>query len=87
MDWKAALKYPLVYIEWSDPTSLDDWWKISDLEYRANTIRSCGRLLDENEKIITLILNEDREDDSVSLIQLIPKRLILRKMEIPLPES
>jgi len=72
----------IVYVEWSDPTSIDAWTHRRDIDPKSQTIRSCGLFLKEAEKFLVIALNEDSLEDNFSCIQIIPKILITRRLEI-----
>lgn len=82
MDWKDSLKYPLVYVEWSDPTSMDDWTPAKEVRHEANTIKTCGFLVHNKESCLVVALNLDEDEDSVSCCMIIPKCIIIRHFEV-----
>jgi len=82
MDRLFNFKYPITYVEWYDPTSLDEWWSIEGIKKKSNLIRSCGFLVKESKQSIILGLNWDFEEDRASCMMIIPKALIRSKLNV-----
>lgn len=71
-----------IYLEWIDPADIDAWTPISDISEELNLIRSVGFLIRETEKALIICLNRDLPEHSASMIMIIPKILIRRRMEV-----
>jgi len=76
----------IVYIEWVDALSEDNWYSEEDIdEWLKNGEESCrsiGWVVKENKKYIVIASLIGKEDtDSVSLLMKIPKPLI-KKIKI-----
>lgn len=71
----------LVYIEWVDPHSVDEWISKDDeaLNSICNVI-TVGRLIRETSHYIALTLNWCQHNDEVSCTMIIP-RVCIKKME------
>ena len=82
MGWQSSLMYPLLYVEWSDPTSVDDWTEIAGAKHDPNLIKTCGFLVHNKESSLVLALNLDEGEDAVSCFMIIPKCLIIRQFEV-----
>lgn len=67
-------RYPLAHVKWIDPYSVDEW--TSEKNFDNLTIESFGFEIKSTEKNITLALNVDYENDTISCVVIIPKSAI-----------
>ena len=66
-----------VYVVWEDPSSVDEWTDIEDMDTKLSVIHSFGILLKENNRCIVLSLNMDQREKLASCSMIIPKCNIL----------
>jgi hypothetical protein len=78
----------LVYCEWYDSYSEDEWTDYSTIELHMPTIISCGLLVKEDEDVLTLGLNYDHHDNDPlwSCFIMIPKICIKERKDVPINE-
>ncbi len=69
-------KYPMVYMQWVDPWSLDDWTQVKDIDQEAPLICSIGFLIKETKHSYALALNFNPEEDEVSCTMIIPRNAV-----------
>ena len=75
----------LIYIEWEDATSCDDWSVARDvLEFRLSLIKTVGFLVFENDEVVTVSLNVDTSDHGCSDYICIPKVNIKKRQGLRL---
>ena len=79
------MKPKIVYFEWIDASSRDDWLTKDDLEEWLNDdchrINSVGFLLSEN-KDHYLIVQNSNKFDLHSMAMKIPKKMVVKKKKI-----
>jgi hypothetical protein len=71
-----------VLVEWIDATSHDPWEPSSDVTFETHTITTVGYLVHEDEKVIGLALNIDKEGDAISCTMTIPRPVIIRMVDL-----
>ncbi len=69
-------KYPMVYMQWVDPWSVDAWTETKDLDDDAPLICSIGFLVKETKSSYALALNFNSEEDEVSCTMIIPRNAV-----------
>jgi hypothetical protein len=68
------MKYPIVYIQWRDATSVDAWELVSEaIAFRAHLIHSVGWLIAEDKEQIMIALNFDPDSGDASQYLIIPR--------------
>lgn len=72
------MKYPCVYVEWHDATSIDAWDDESEaIKMQPHLIRSVGWLIKEDKKSLTIALSWDEQGEQVSQYLVIPRTWIV----------
>lgn len=72
----------IIYIEWNDAMSCDNWTQTSEIKPELALIISVGILIAENKEVITIALNHDSTNSQHSCIMNIPKAWIKTKKVI-----
>lgn len=72
----------ITYVVWYDAASYDDWVDCSELKPELAEIKSCGILVCEDSKAITIAVNKDVTNDKVSCSMSIPKAWIKLRKDI-----
>jgi len=77
-------KVRVVYLEWHDALSIDGWTDhTEECEFtKLALIKSCGLFVKETEDVLVLTLNNDMTNKAYSCVMIIPKSLIVRRLEI-----
>lgn len=71
---KKIIKHQVLYVEWIDPTSCEDWDDLNEVkEFNPYIVRSCGFLIREDEAFMTLALSFIEENNQCSNYLVIPK--------------
>lgn len=71
----------IIYIEWFDPTSQDEWTAIEEvIDECPHSIVSAGFLLKETDDAIVISLSIDVTAANTCMYMLIPKALISRRL-------
>ncbi len=66
----------LVWIEWLDAVSTDEWTAVEDVSSECHVIETVGWIVAETPETITLAPNHDRISDNVACYIAIPKAWI-----------
>ena len=74
------MKFPIVYIRWVDPWSIDEWISIEDVEDDAPLICTVGFLIKSTMKSHVVALNFNPDSDEISCCMIIPRDAV-RKLE------
>jgi hypothetical protein len=75
--------YKIVRLTWQDPTSIDAWDSIDDvLAYDAHTIVTVGQLIGETENYFITAQNVDVSGGEVSCTMIIPKKCLIKPIEV-----
>lgn len=72
------MKRKIVYLEWQDPTSYDDWDSLKAIENKTSTIKSVGFLLHKSKQVVTIALNVDDDNGDTSQTLTIPMSIITK---------
>lgn len=72
-------EYPLVYVEWLDAESTDDWESIEKQTEDKDlpVIKTVGFLLKETDRYILVTMQVDHKNHSSSMTMKIPKGMIV----------
>lgn len=73
----------LVYIEWLDAQSTDDWTGVDDIKAdELATIHTYGQLIKKTKKSVTVALNHDVTNNNYSCFIAIPLGWIKKYKEV-----
>lgn len=70
----------LVYVEWFDAESTDEWTFKAEVDHKIAVVKSIGWLIHDSKKSITLAQNYDSSNDAYSMLMKIPRGMI-KKMK------
>lgn len=77
------MKQQIVYLEWEDPTSTDEWTDMSDARVlECYLAKTCGIKINEDHRHICVALNVTEPNDSCSNFIVIPKTHIRRRINL-----
>ena len=79
------LKPKPIYIEWFDPTSVDEWREFAEIQkMEVHKITTLGYLIKENASSCFVSLNVDIEREGSSCSMIIPKSSITKRKWVKL---
>lgn len=67
----------MVLVEWIDAESEDAWTNVEDVDHSITPIMSVGWLVYKDEESLSVALNHDVKNDSVSCMMKIPMGMIV----------
>ncbi len=74
-----------IYIEWFDPTSVDEWQEYTEIiKMEVHKIQSIGYLIKETDKSCFISLNLDVKREASSCSIIIPKSSITKRRWVKL---
>lgn len=81
---QTVKKGTLLYIEWYDAESNDDWRDISDIVAELPLIQTIGFLIKESKDCVAIAQNIDKKNDNASMSMIIPKAWVkrIRKLSV-----
>jgi hypothetical protein len=73
----SLTKFAPVFVIWEDAHSIDHWTDVSDIpDEKPTYIYSAGFLIEDRDDRLTLALNHDLTNDSISCVMVIPKDMV-----------
>lgn len=69
----------IMLIEWVDAESIDAWTEIDNLSQTLPTIKTVGFIVKQTKDLLTIALNYDADNQSVSCVMKIPNQWIKSK--------
>jgi len=77
-------KLKLIYIEWFDAETQDDWTDISKLDFNLKKVKSVGWLINENDNSLTILPSHSEDDQCMGALT-IPKGWIKKRRNLKEP--
>lgn len=69
------MTYPVVYIKWIDPHSIDEW-EPAISEHQMLEIETVGFLIKSTKDLLVVSLNYDPTNENISCTTIIPRRVV-----------
>ncbi|RTL05271.1 hypothetical protein EKK58_08410 [Candidatus Dependentiae bacterium] len=76
-----------IYVVWNDAVSYDSWTSLEDISAELAEIHTLGFIVSETPEVLSVALNFDVDNESVSCMINIPKQWIVSRKSITLAKD